>query len=201
MDKTVKKPAKDRVKEKAAAVKAKAKAVKGKIKGAAKCAVAFALLLALAGCATSDPASRLTKAEYGDIKVCVDEHARDVTVNITIGDGAIASADSAGSTETMTANPTNDVKPDTNIDVPINKASGAQSVGSVLGDAAAAGIKGLMSKSQVGSDSVKAESDSAATSRQSQTSQSDCPDGICKAPSGDPATCPNGICETGTGNP
>ena len=191
MDKTAKKPAKDRVKEKAAAVKAKAKAVKGKIKGAAKCAVAFALLLALAGCATSDPASRLTKAEYGDIKVCVDEHARDVTVNITIGDGAIASADSAGSTETMTANPTNDVKPDTNIDVPINKASGAQSVGSVLGDAAAAGIKGLMSKSQVGSDSVKAESDSAATSRQSQTSQSDCPDG----------SCTTGVCTDGTCTP
>ena len=172
MDKTVKKPAKDRVKEKAAAVKAKAKAVKGKIKGAAKCAVAFALLLALAGCATSDPASRLTKAEYGDIKVCVDEHARDVTVNITIGDGAIASADSAGSTETMTANPTNDVKPDTNIDVPINKASGAQSVGSVLGDAAATAVKGLFTKSGTGT--------TTSTQKTENCADGNCTDGECK---------------------
>lgn len=194
MDKSAKKPAKDRVKEKAAAVKAKAKAVKGKIKGAAKCAVAFALLLALAGCATSDPASRQTYATY-TITFKFGDNVKDVNVRNTLGDGAIASADSAGSTETMTANPTNDVKPDTNIDVPINKASGAQSVGSVLGDAAAAGIKGLMSKSQVGSDSVKAESDSAAasqTSRQSQTSQSDCPGGVCEASSVD---CPGGVCE------
>ena len=142
MDKIEKKPAKDRVKAKAKAVKAKAKAVKGKMKSAAKCAIAFALLLVVAGCATSDPASRLTKAEYGDIKVCVEENVRDVTINVTIGDGAIASADSAGSTESITASPTNDVKPDTNIDVPINKASGAQSVGSVLGDAVASAVKG-----------------------------------------------------------
>ena len=42
-----KKPTKDRVKEKAAAVKAKAKSVKGRMKAAAKCAVAFALLMVI----------------------------------------------------------------------------------------------------------------------------------------------------------
>ena len=169
MGKTDKKPTKDRVKEKAAAIKAKAKAVKGKMKTAAKCAVVFALLLAIAGCATSDPASRLTKAEYGDIKVCVEENVRDVTVNITIGDGAIASADSAGSTESITASPTNDVKPDTNIDVPINKASGAQSVGSVLGDAVASAVKGAF-----GGDS-KATATAVPLAQKSE----DCADGSC----------------------
>lgn len=184
MGKTDKKPTKDRVKEKAAAVKAKAKSVKGRMKAAAKCSVAFALLLVFAGCATSDPASRLTKAEYGDIRVCVEENVRDVTVNITIGDGAIASADSAGSTESITASPTNDVKPDTNIDVPINKASGAQSVGSVLGDAAASAVKGLMSKAASTSTDTKSQSAAA-------DAKADCADGSCS----------DGTCTTGTCNP
>ena len=177
MGKTDKKPTKDRVKEKAAAVKAKAKSVKGRMKAAAKCAVAFALLLAfagcVAGCATSDPASRLTKAEYGDIEVRVEENVRDVTVNITIGDGAIASADSAGSTESITASPTNDVKPDTNIDVPINKASGAQSVGSVLGDAVASAVKGAFGK-----DGTTAAATPAAAADSAQKTAT-CTDGSC----------------------
>ena len=179
MENIEKKPTKDRVKEKAKSVKAKAKAVKGKMKTAAKCAVAFALLLAFAGCATSDPASRLTKAEYGDIKVCLEENVRDVTINITLGDGAIASADSAGSTESITASPTNDVKPDTNIDIPINKAAGAQNVGSVLGDAAASAVKGLFSKS---------ETDNAASTEKSEN----CADGSCET-----GSCTDGACNSG----
>ena len=176
MEKTDKKPTKDRVKEKAAAVKAKAKSVKGRMKAAAKCAVAFALLLVFAGCATSDPASRLTKAEYGDIKVCVEENVRDVTVNITIGDGAIASADSAGSTESITASPTNDVKPDTNIEVPVNKSGGgAQSVGSVLGDAVASGIKGMFSDSSKADTTAQTNATSTATAQKSEN----CADGSC----------------------
>ena len=183
MAKTDKKPTKDRVKEKAAAVKAKVKAVKNRIKGAAKCAVALALLLAFAGCATSDPASRLTKAEYGDIKVCVEENVRDVTVNITIGDGAIASADSAGSTESITASPTNDVKPDTNIDVPINKASGAQSVGSVLGDAVVPAVKGAFGK-----DGTTAAATPAAATDSAQKTAT-CTDGSCTT-----GACTDGTC-------
>ena len=183
MEKTDKKPTKDRVKEKAAAVKAKAKSVKGRMKAAAKCAVAFALLLAFAGCATSDPASRLTKAEYGDIKVCVEENVRDVTVNITIGDGAIASADSAGSTESITASPTNDVKPDTNIDVPINKASGAQSVGSVLGDAVVSAVKGAFGK-----DGTTAAATPAAAADSAQKTAT-CTDGSCTD-----GSCADGSC-------
>ena len=52
----------------------------------------------------------------------MDDGAKGNTVNITnkMGDGALASADSSGSTENQTATPTVDVKPD--IDVRYNDA-------------------------------------------------------------------------------
>lgn len=73
-------------------------------------AVAFAVML-VGGCATSDPASRLTSARYGDIVVLL-EGATNNVINITIGDGALASADSSGSTENVSTAPKNDVTPD-----------------------------------------------------------------------------------------
>lgn len=93
--------------DKLAAKKAKAKAKKAKIKGV----LLVAALAALCGCSTSEPASRLTRGEYGDITVDVRE-ASNVTVNLTVGDAAYASADSEGSTETQTANPSNTVTTD-----------------------------------------------------------------------------------------
>lgn len=135
-----KKPAKDKIKEKAKAMKSK---LKSKVKKAATC---VALLLLVAGCSTSEPASRATCASYGDIVIKVGEGARDNDIKITLGDGAIASADSTGSTETMTANPTNDVKPDIDVSVPVNKAGAGQSVGSVLGDAVAGLVKGASAR-------------------------------------------------------
>ena len=95
-------------------------------KKAAKCA-AFALLLSACclGCATSDPSSRSTAATYGDITVKFDRACSNV-VTITIGDGAIASADSAGSTETTTATPTNttDVRPKTDVNTTGGRSAG-----------------------------------------------------------------------------
>ena len=141
------KPVKDKIKEKAAAVKAK---LKGAKPAAAKCCILAALSLALVGCLDTAPASRATTANYRiEVAVKVADGARGNTFNVpfTIGDGALASADSAGSTETQTATPTMDVKPDIDVEVPVNKSGGgAQSVGSVLGDAAASAVKGLMSK-------------------------------------------------------
>jgi hypothetical protein len=65
-----------------------------------------------------------------------------------------------------------DIKPDTNIEVPVNKSGGgAQSVGSVLGDAAAAAVKGLMSKS--------ATSGSEATCADGSCTDGSCADGSC----------------------
>ena len=145
----------DKAKQKAKAAKTKVadKVAKGKSKIKAKAkkvgaAVMAGLWLGLAvcGCATSEPASRATCASYGDIVIKVGEGARDNDIKITLGDGAIASADSTGSTETMTANPTNDVKPDIDVSVPVNKAGAGQSVGSVLGDAVEGLIKGTSAR-------------------------------------------------------
>ena len=170
MGKTIK----GKVKAKAAAVKAKAKGIKSK----AKCCASLLALLSLAslvGCMDTNPASRQTYATYGDIVVKIGEAATGNVVRVTIGDGAIASADSSGSTETQTATPTQDVKPQTDISVPVNKAGAAQSVGSVLGDAAAAAVKGLVSSS---------------------SSSSDCADGSCSTPSSKAASdCADGSCE------
>lgn len=112
-------------------VKAKAKALKEKLKGSAKkCAalVAVFALAILAGCQTPEQASRSTANTNGDIeptvKVAIGENAASNTVTVAIhvklGDGAIASADSAGSTESQTQTPTFDIKPD--LDVRYNDA-------------------------------------------------------------------------------
>jgi hypothetical protein len=162
------KPLKERVKGKVKAMKEK---IKSKVKGAAKAAVALSLF-AVVGCATSDPASRMTTARYGDIDVRIAENVHDVTVNVTIGDGALASADSEGSTESITASPTNDVKPQTEVDVPLNKASGAGTVGSVLGDAAASAVRGML-EGRAGSSTSSNASDC------SDGSCSPCADGSC----------------------
>ena len=184
---TKKKPVKDRIKEKAAAVKAK---LKGAKPAAAKCCILAALSLAIVGCMDTAPASRATTANYRiDVTVKMDEGAKCGTVNMpfTLGDGAFASADSAGSTETQTATPTQDIKPDTNIDIPINKSGGgAQTVGSVLGDAAASAVKGMFSKS--GTDNANAAS--------TQKTEN-CADGSCTTGNCTDGNCTDGNCTTG----
>lgn len=134
------------MKDKIAAKKAKAKdklaaKVKGKCKKCAALAAALALVCALGGCATADPASRANSNRFGDVepavKVVLGEYACSntvsVTVPVTIGDGVLASADSAGSTETQTATPTLDIR--TKVDARYNDAiSGATAASkSVLG--------------------------------------------------------------------
>lgn len=117
MGKTVK--GKDKVKAKLAEAKKK---IARKVKGA--CVLAFALILV--GCQQTPQASRATSAAYGDLEPCVkvviDEGACNnnisVPVSITLGDGALASADSSGSTESQTLTPTQDIKP--NLDVRYN---------------------------------------------------------------------------------
>ena len=106
-------------------VKAKAKAVKEKLKGKTKkCAKCVAILPALsifAGCLTPNQASRGTSNENGDfepsVEVTVNGSSNTVSVVIrgTYGDGAIASADSSGSTESQTQTPTFDISPKTDL--------------------------------------------------------------------------------------
>lgn len=173
---------KSKIKAKIEAGKAKIAAKASKVKSGkvAKAVSLLAIMLAFAGCATSDPASRLTKAEY-NIRVYVDVGSEvkspTISVPFTFGDGALASADSAGSTESITATPTNDVKPDTNIDVPINKSGGGQSVGSVLGDAVAGLISGVTTKSGSVTADAKTENSTGATTNAANCAT--CTDGTC----------------------
>ena len=165
------KNAKAKVAEKTAKVKANVADKVKKAKSAARAVVAVALAFAaiLCGCATSEPASRATTARYEFGNIHLDNKS---TLTITLGDGAIASADSTGSTETMTANPTNDVKPDIDVSVPVNKAGAGQSVGSVLGDAVAGLLKGSVSGG-----------------KSSGGASADCPDGNCSE-----GACADGSC-------
>ena len=107
--------------------KVDAKVAEKKAKIAEKCDKAtkvacllFALAFILTGCATSDPSSRSTTARYGDIIINGNDN------RVTLGDGAIASADSSGATETTTASPTNttDIKPQTDVNTTGSRTAG-----------------------------------------------------------------------------
>lgn len=105
--------------------------------------VTVCALMALVGCSTATPASRATSASYEiNVKVCMDENVKSVTVNVpfTFGDGALASADSSGSTETQTATPTLDIKPDINV----NYAQGGGITNRGTGGAKASGAAGIL---------------------------------------------------------
>ena len=86
-------------------VKAKIQEAKRKIARKVKGCAVIAVLLMLCGCMETQPASRATTATYGDVVIKLSEKCSHNTVRITLGDGALASADSAGSTETQTATP------------------------------------------------------------------------------------------------
>ena len=114
------------VKAKKDALKKKlAKKLKGK---ASKCAVVLALL-ALVGCSTATPASRLTAARIGNVGIRM-ENCSNCSPTLSIGDLAFASADSDGSTETQTATPTTTTTPTT--DLNLNKGVGTSALGSLV---------------------------------------------------------------------
>ena len=173
-----KKPIKDKVKE-------KAKALKEKLKGAKKCAVVLAFALCgelLTGCMGTNPASRANDNRVGDIepkvKVVIEKGAISntvaVTMPITLGDGLIASADSAGSTETQTATPTLDIR--TKIDARYNDAMAAASTTSKgvidsLTEASANTVLSLMADKSTGTVEVQ--------KKDGTTVTADCKDGVC----------------------
>lgn len=180
------KTVKDKIKEKAKATKGK---VKGKLKAAKACAALF-LCAALCGCATAQPASRATTAAYDRIQPRVEVDVGDwassntvaITVNVTLGDGALASADSAGSTETQTATPTLDIKPD--IDVRYNDALAAASTTSkgVLESLTAAGankVLAMMANKSTGTVEVEKKDGTSASVKCENGQCSFCEDGNC----------------------
>ncbi len=154
-----KKPVKEKIKAKAEATKDK---VKGKLKGAKPCIAVLLVVLcaALAGCLDTAPASRATTANYRiEIAVKVGDNAKDNKFELpfTLGDGALASADSEGSTETQTITPTMDVKPD--IDVAYNDAiknatDASRGVLEKLTDAGASAVLKMMAGKSSGSITV-----------------------------------------------
>jgi hypothetical protein len=78
-------------------------------------------LCATYGCMTPNQACRGTSNENGDFKPSVDvkvngsSNTVSVVIRGTYGDGAIASADSSGSTESQTQTPTFDISPKTDL--------------------------------------------------------------------------------------
>lgn len=159
---------KDKIKAKAKATKEK---VKGKLKGAKKAkavAVVAVAALALSGCLDTAPASRATSANYRiEIAVKVGDNARDNKFDLpfTIGDGALASADSAGSTETQTTTPTMDIKPD--LDIKYNDAiagatAASKTVLGSIGEGLEAVLK-LMQSKETGTVAVTKTDGTAAT--------------------------------------
>ena len=156
-----------KLRDKVAAKKQKNRKAKKTRKVATVSALCAALgFAALCGCATSDPASRATSAAYGDIVVKVDASSN-ITVRVTLGDGAIASADSSGSTETMTATPTNttDIKPDVDVNT-----TGGRTAG-VLETAISAGASALVGAMT---------SDKTNESETTSSASAECADGSCE---------------------
>lgn len=175
MGKTVR--GKEKVKAKVAAAKKK---IARKVKGSVAVAAAILSLVLYEGCSTAQPASRATTAQYKFVFE-FDDSSRQNTVNLTLGDGALASADSSGSTETQTATPTVDVKPD--IDVRYNDAIAGATTASkgVLGAIGygADAVLELMSSKKSGTVKVTRKDGTAATVK--------CEDGQCEfVEDGDP---------------
>ena len=160
---------------------------KAKIKGKFAL-VAFALSLGViaTGCATADPSSRSTAGTYGDtepsVKVVFEKGSHNntatITVPITMGDAAVASADSSGSTESMTATPTNttDIKPKTDVNTTGGRSAGV--LESLIG------AFGTWLTTPSGKDAVSATAPANSTG-------GDCKDGNC-------SPCTDGSCSDGS---
>lgn len=195
MDKTCKNKTKAKVDKANAKTKSRVK------KAVAKVVCALVIAVAFAGC--MHPGEQAAKSEtmnvtIKDSVIAVNVGAKKSTANcasntvelaesertydVTILSQAQSLESSGSETFGQTQTPTQDIKPDTNIDVPINKASGAQSVGSVLGDAVASAVKGASSKDGTAATATPA----AATA---STQKSDCADGSCTDKS-----CADGSC-------
>jgi hypothetical protein len=129
------------------------------------CAYAAAIfgLVVFEGCQTPNQASRGTSNENGDFEPKVDVSVRgssnvvSVVIRNSYGDGAIASADSSGSTESQTQTPTFDIRPQTDLryNDALSAASGTsknilESLGSVLTDTGKAKLLSMIESKATG---------------------------------------------------
>ena len=176
------KAVKDKVKAKAKATKEKLKG--GEAKKAVSLAMLCALSM-LTGCMTPEQASRSTAATVGDVSIenkieeikgascpcgdkacaCADKAEGkeaskpliSIVSKISFGDMAMASADSAGSTESQTQTPTFDISPKTDLryNDALAAASGTsknilESLGSVLTDAGKVSLLSMIESKSTG---------------------------------------------------
>jgi len=145
-------------------------------------AVSATFVALFCGCSSAQPASRSTTAKYDiSVSVEIDEKAHaTVNVPVKLGDGAIASADSAGSSETQTATPTLDIKPDINVNYAqgggiTNRGTGGSSgVAGILESLTAEGLSAL--KSAI---SNKTTGKITLQKKDGTTVTADCKDGSC----------------------
>ena len=185
-----KKTVKESVKDKAKAAKGK---IKEKLKGAKRACVLFALFAAaamLTGCQTPNQASRSTNASYDDLEpkivVQIGEGVTNAnvnaTINMTLGDGALASADSSGSTESQTQTPTFDIRPQTDLrynDAIAGASSASKGVLETLADTSKDAVLAMMASKQSGMVGVTKKDGTKATVTCTDGQCSICEDGIC----------------------
>lgn len=131
---------------------------------------AFSALLI--GCMTPEQASRSTRAQYGDFEPDISVKIGDasnvvvsVSVKTTIGDGALASADSSGSKESQTLTPTFDISPKTDVrynDAMAAASSTSKSVLDALSDLSKNAVLSMMADKSTGSIQVQKKDGSSA---------------------------------------
>lgn len=170
--------------------KVAAKVAKGKAKVAAKCgkaakcvAMLFCLAFALTGC--QNPAQR-------SITITTEIYAYDQSKINVGGQGDVGSAaqsnETGGNDAGMTASPTNDIKPDIDVSIPVNKANAGTSGASMgaLESVLGAGADWLGSKIKGSGDAKETDAAPAA----SNAGGGSCPGGNC-------STCTDGSCSPG----
>ena len=175
------------VKEKVAAKVAKGKAkVAAKCGKAAKCVVLlFGLAFVLAGC--QNPAQR-------SITITTEIYAYDQSKINVGGQGDVGSAaqsnETGGNDAGMTASPTNDIKPDIDVSIPVNKANAGTSgaAGGALERVVGSAADWVADKISGGDKDAPAAAAPAATS--AAAAASSCPNGNCS----EGGSCPNGNC-------
>lgn len=179
--------------------KVAAKVAKGKAKVAAKCgkaakcvALLFCLAFALTGC--QNPAQR-------SITITTEIYAYDKSQINVGGQGDVGSAaqsnETGGNDAGMTASPTNDIKPDIDVSIPVNKANAGTSGASMgaLESVLGAGADWLGSKIKGSGDAKATDAAPAATSATAAPAASNAGGGSC--PGGNCSTCTDGSCSPG----
>ena len=137
---------------------------------------------ALCGCATTGPQPARSQNQQNKFSDCNFNFNFGAAKSAAAGEvvpwemWTLTQANEGSETVSPSATPTTDVKPDIDVSVPVNRAGAAQSVGSVLGDAAAAAVNGLINKCA----NANAAECTGGNCNDATSTASECADGNCK---------------------